>query len=82
MLHQTMVMQRGDANAHSTDAKQEEYNPTYGSTFRESSRQRICHLWNQGQLAGFSEKKFVEFEDLGWGLSADICRAVAVVEFW
>ena len=35
----------------------------------------------KANFPGFSEKKFVEFEDRWVGFDADICRAIAVAVF-
>ena len=58
--------------------KQEEYNPTYGSTFQRVLDRGYVICGTKDNFAGFSEKKFVEFEDRWVGFDADICRAVAV----
>ena len=61
--------------------KQEEYHPTYGSTFQRVLDRGYVICGTKDNFAGFSEKKFVEFEDRWVGFDADICRAIAVAVF-
>ena len=57
------------------------YNPTYGSTYDRVMDRGYVICGTKANFPGFSEKKFVEFEDRWVGFDADICRAVAVAVF-
>ena len=59
----------------------EGYNPTYGSTYDRVMDRGYVICGTKSNFPGFSEKKFVEFEDRWVGFDADICRAVAVAVF-
>ena len=59
----------------------EGYNPTYGSTYNRVMDRGYVICGTKANFPGFSEKKFVEFEDRWVGFDADICRAIAVAVF-
>ena len=59
----------------------EGYNPTYGSTYDRVMDRGYVICGTKANFPGFSEKKFVEFEDRWVGFDADICRAIAVAVF-
>lgn len=58
-----------------------DYNPTYGSTYKRVLDRNYVICGTKANFPGFSEKKLVEFEDRWVGFDADICRAIAVAVF-
>ncbi len=58
-----------------------DYNPTYGSTFKKVIERGYVICGTKANFPGFSEKKLVDFEDRWVGFDADICRAIAVAVF-
>ena len=63
------------------DSTPKVYNPTYGSTYDRVMDRGYVICGTKANFPGFSEKKFVEFEDRWVGFDADICRAIAVAMF-
>ena len=64
-----------------SEPEPEGYNPTYGSTYNRVMDRGYVICGTKANFPGFSEKKFVEFEDRWVGFDADICRAIAVAMF-
>ena len=65
----------------SIEQKPKEYLPTFGSTVKRIIDRGYVICGTKANFPGFSEKKFVDFEDKWVGFDADICRAFAIAVF-